>query len=281
MKNNHGRFIIHLFLIATMFGCATTPDNKNEEKLQSSIIELKDKVAALESEKTQLINEKTELAIQLDEIKTKVQFSENKKADAKQRQEEPSSTVVQAHPAIAFKAKPANKSVSSEFVNDESTDRFREALILFQSHKYSDAVVEFKDFVKNYGDYALAPRAQYLAGSSYFQQKEYKLAHTEWTNLITAYPNSSAIAETLAGLIATSKALKLSDEQRHFELKLNSRYAHAKVKIPVAIMPKAAAEESPQETSNQAAPANATQSSNEPTVEIKKAPIDLDEGEPE
>ena len=33
--------------------------------------------------------------------------------------------------------------------NATATDRFREAKILFDSKKYSDAVLEFSDFVKN------------------------------------------------------------------------------------------------------------------------------------
>ncbi len=169
-------------------------------------------VAAQPSELDQLRADNQKLAVQLDELKSKLASLEQKNADRAL----PPATVVQGGAALSFKSKAPSKISSPSFINNETTDRFREALILFQAKKYSDAVVEFKSFVKSFGDNPLAPRAQYLAGQSYFKQNEYGLASEEWNRVLVGYPNSSAVAETLAGMAAVSKAVGNTEEAQYY-----------------------------------------------------------------
>lgn len=250
------------------------------------------------SELDQLRAENQKLAVQLDELKSKLATIEQKNSDRTL----PPATVVQGGAAISFKSKAPSKISSPSFINNETTDRFREALILFQAKKYSDAVVEFKSFVKSFGDNPLAPRAQYLAGQSYFKQNEYGLASEEWNRVLVGYPNSSAVAETLAGMAAVSKAVGNTEEAQYYEQKLNSRYPHARVKIPSYKMKEAPAPvpSSAENGSNTVvaptaptaptAPNSNAETNTEKNTDsldgldqpaIKSAPVNLDEGEPE
>lgn len=96
-------------------------------------------------------------------------------------------------------------STATQISQSEPVDRYREAKILFDSKKYSDANFEFNDFIKNYPQHPLASMAQYYIGQSYYEQKEYLLAEEEWEKGLKNYPQSQAVPDYHEGLLRVSK----------------------------------------------------------------------------
>ena len=111
----------------------------------------------------------------------------------------------------------------------DSVDRFREAKILFDTHRYSDSIVEFSDFAKNQPDHPLTPAAQYYVGMSYFKQKEYKLAEEEFNRGLISYPHSNYTPDTLSALSQVSKFLKKPEKVMYYRQKLLSNFPHSPV----------------------------------------------------
>jgi TolA-binding protein len=116
---------------------------------------------------------------------------------------------------------------SKSFASDEAVDRFREAKILFDTKRFSDAVVEFSDFLKNEPDHPLAASAQYYLGMSYLEQKEYKLAEDELSRVLLSYSHSGYIPDTLLALSRTSEALDKPARKAYFREKLLSQFPNS------------------------------------------------------
>ncbi|MBC7396144.1 MAG: hypothetical protein H7333_01770 [Bdellovibrionales bacterium] len=113
------------------------------------------------------------------------------------------------------------------FSNNEAIDRFREAKILYDSQRYSDAVLEFSEFVKNNPEHALSPAAQFFVGMSYVKQKEYKLGEEELSRGLLAYSHSGYIPDTLAALIDVSERLNKTTKVTYYREKLMSHFANS------------------------------------------------------
>lgn len=208
-------------------GCASqSSSSKKDSEITAAheqIAMLEDKIMDLETRLTAL-NEK----INLEDAEKKP--LETKSADAKPETKLP---VEKVQPAAAAKnvviprpSKPQSKFAES-FQQDESTDRYREAKILFDTGKYADAVLEFSDFVKDNPRHALASNAQYFIGMGYLQQKEYKIAEEEFSRVLMNYPHSNAVPDTLLGLIKVSDQLQKPARSTYFKEKLNSHFANS------------------------------------------------------
>jgi TolA-binding protein len=126
---------------------------------------------------------------------------------------------------VSHSAPPATRKAS--FASDPAMDRFREAKILFDTRRYSDAIVEFSDFIKNEPDHPLAPSAQYHLAMGYLEQKEYKLAEDEFNRVLLSYPHSSHIPDTLLALHGVSGALKKAPRATYFKEKLLSQFPNS------------------------------------------------------
>ncbi len=132
--------------------------------------------------------------------------------------------------AIAVKKQNSKKLMMSEEPaesSDEAIDRFREAKIMFDSKKYSDAVVEFSEFIKNEPHHALAPAAQYYLGMGYFKQKEFQLAEEELNRGVISYPHSNYIPDYLLALTQVSVALKKTEKANYYQQKLLSSFPNS------------------------------------------------------
>jgi len=113
------------------------------------------------------------------------------------------------------------------FTANEPVRKYRQAMILFQSHNYPDASLGFSAFVDQFPDHTLAGSAQFYLGESYFKQGEYKLAARELSRVITTYDRSPHIAETLRDLAtAEEKTGQAEEAARHRHL-LTSLFPHS------------------------------------------------------
>lgn len=130
-------------------------------------------------------------------------------------------------PAKAAKGVTKKSTGAAAFTSNESVDRFREAKILFDSKKYSDAVLEFADFVKNEPDHALAPAAQYYLGLSYLNQKEYKLAEEELSRGLLSYSHSSYVPSSLLALSEVSEKLNKPNKVTYYKEKILANFPNS------------------------------------------------------
>ena len=60
--------------------------------------------------------------------------------------------------------------------------------------KYDLARQQFADYLKYYGDTALAGNAQFYIGETYYQEKDYRQAVSEYDRVLTSYPTSYKMA---------------------------------------------------------------------------------------
>ncbi len=110
------------------------------------------------------------------------------------------------------------------FINDSAVQLFRKALIFFHAQKYSEATLEFSNFVENYPDHPLAGSAQFYVGESYFKQKEYKLALQEYQRILTSYDKSTHISDTLGRIVLAEEALKKQNDADKYRQLLSSLF---------------------------------------------------------
>lgn len=233
------------FLICTMLaGCASPSPKKNVEldaanehiaKLEDKIVELETRLTAL-NDKINLENAEKPAAETKAEVKTPVDLPTQK---------------VQAPAAAKNAAVPRPVKHPSKFAEsfqqDEATDRYREAKILFDSNKPSDAILEFSEFVKDHPRHVLASNAQYYIGMAYLKQKEYKLAEEELSRVLINYPHSNAIPDTLVALVKVSDLLQKPARVSYFKEKLNSHFANSPQAKSVALKEESKETEKPVE----------------------------------
>ncbi|MDR3606732.1 MAG: tetratricopeptide repeat protein [Oligoflexia bacterium] len=109
----------------------------------------------------------------------------------------------------------ASSDPSAGFAADEAVQRYRKAMILFQSKSYADAILGFSAFVDRFPDHALAGSAQYYLAESYFAQGEMKLALREYQRVLTTYDRSPRVADTLERVAECEDRLQEHQEAAH------------------------------------------------------------------
>lgn len=130
---------------------------------------------------------------------------------------------------------PAKRDPEAGFVNDSAVRAYRQAMILYLSRKYADAVLSFSQFLQNYADHALAGSAQFYVGECYFQQKEYRLAAQEYSRVLTAYERSAHVTTALRQLASSQDYLQLSEEAARTRQTLSSLFPQAPASEPVYV----------------------------------------------
>ncbi|OFZ82885.1 MAG: hypothetical protein A3K03_01005 [Bdellovibrionales bacterium RIFOXYD1_FULL_44_7] len=123
------------------------------------------------------------------------------------------------------------------FVNDNAVKNYRQAILLFQSQKYPEAVLAFSAFLERFADHPLAGSAQFYVGESYFRQNEHKLAIQEFQRVLTSYDRSSHISLTLKQIAAAEEALKQTAEAVKHKQLLTSLFPQSPAANSTTIIP--------------------------------------------
>ncbi len=184
-----------------------------------------------------------------------------------QGSQNPQSTTVIAHPAdrtghsignaaqaqvnTAEKKTEASAGATAGFVNDNAIALYRNGMIQFDNKKFSDAILTFSSFVEQFPDHALAGSAQFRVGESYYQQKEYKLALSEFQRVLTSYDRSAHVSETLSRSVELAEILKMPEVAQKNRQTLSSLFAGspASERKTLAPLPTVRAEDSLQAAS--------------------------------
>ncbi len=94
----------------------------------------------------------------------------------------------------------------------EPIQRFRKALVLFDASRWSDSVIEFSTFLRDFADHSMAGAAQFYLGESYFKQNEYRLASDEFQRVLVSYDSSSFVPDSLLRLVQCQEKLRLKED---------------------------------------------------------------------
>ena len=181
------------------------------DKLNQRIQELELKVLSL--------NDKLEANLKQ---RTPAQASSKSLIKATQSQAAPQDEAGETSTPIKTKSDP-----EFGFSDDTSIRSYRQAMIYFQARKFPEAILELTQFLSNYPDHILAGSAQYFCGESYYQHKEYNLALREFQSVITSYPHSQHIADTLVRISEIQKLQKNPEQSAGAAALLNSLFPHS------------------------------------------------------
>jgi len=200
--------------LALLAGCATNrtavqvPDPKQEELEHSrrQVQELRDQVASLNGRLEGMELKMVSLQDELKASKTSFETLSRKGLD--------SGIIEVSAPASSSIGKPmATEKAASDpdagFVTDTAVEAYRQAVVLFESKKYPEAMLAFTGFLEQYADHPWAGAAQYHVGQCYFLQKECKLAMQEYQRVLTSYDRSSHVADSLKQLAVCEEELKM------------------------------------------------------------------------
>jgi len=143
----------------------------------------------------------------------------------------PTSESVLAHPA---KIRGEKVPSGTGFMNDETIQKFRDAMILFEAEKYSEAILQFTNFLREYADHSLAGVAQFHIGECYYKQKEYKLAAEEYRRVLVSYDRSSYVSDSLLRLAEVEERLNQKDSAEKNRQLLSSLFPHSPAAVAVA-----------------------------------------------
>ncbi len=89
---------------------------------------------------------------------------------------------------------------------------------------YQGAIVAFQNFIKQYPQSNLAPRAQYWIGDSYFNLRDFKLAIASQQALIKTYPDSPSVPDAMLNIASSQIEMGESITGRRTLEELVARY---------------------------------------------------------
>jgi len=89
---------------------------------------------------------------------------------------------------------------------------------------YQGAIVAFQSFIAQHPKSALAPRAQYWIGDSYFNLRDFKNAIASQQKLVSTYPDSSSVPDALLNIASSQMELGDTATARKTMDGLVSRY---------------------------------------------------------
>ena len=222
-----------LVLPLTLVGCASSQPRPTSVADSDALpsVDAKGDVKGEKNDQLSKLQEKIQdLEIRLNALNDKVNIENgapDKATKASPVSSEEAVHVPAAHARVIPKSEHEKSKKEADFVQDEAVDRYREAKILFDSKRYSDAILEFSSFVKNYPEHILAPSAQYYLGVGYAAQSENKLAEEELNRGLIAYPHSNAVPDTLLALAEISERLKKPARVTYYKQKLLSAFPNS------------------------------------------------------
>lgn len=211
-----------MFFVSSLTGCSSTQRQADKDALQSEVGELRNQLTAVASRLESMEARMTSMNDKVDSTRNSMDLLQSNLATGASgitAAKKPKASGIEPHPSegagVPVETETAQTDPASGFVNDAAVQGFQQAKILFDGGKYPDAILAFTGFLQNFADHALAGAAQYYVGECYFQQKEYKLASTEYKRVLTSYDRSHVVPQTLQRLAEAEDHLNLKDESAH------------------------------------------------------------------
>lgn len=120
-------------------------------------------------------------------------------------------SAVQPHPIqeVGIPDLPSEGASDSQpdYAHGPAVEAYRNGLILMEAAKYSEAILAFTGFLRDFAEHPLAGSAQFYIGEAYFRQNEMKLAGEEYQRVVTSYEQSSHLPDALKRLAEVQEKL--------------------------------------------------------------------------
>tara|TARA_B100001250_G_scaffold414236_1_gene451451 strand:+ start:637 stop:1500 length:864 start_codon:yes stop_codon:yes gene_type:complete len=85
-----------------------------------------------------------------------------------------------------------------KFIDPQNADKiYRDAFKLLKESQYKQAIVAFKNFLKDYPNNSLSNNAQYWIGEANYVMQDYEIAINEYQALLNNYPDSKKTSHAL------------------------------------------------------------------------------------
>lgn len=175
------------------------------DEQKPSPIELENRIHALESKVT-LLQEK------IDDDQKNITSKKLTHSPKIQNYTDPSST------------NERGKTFFPHFSEEQTTTEYKEAKILFNSERFHEAQLSFTRFIKAHPEHPLAPSAQFFLGLCSFELKEWQMARENLEKILTLYPYSAHISDTLHILSKIENNLNNPNQAQVYEQTLLSLF---------------------------------------------------------
>lgn len=90
-----------------------------------------------------------------------------------------------------------NNSVAKPVDPIKEQNAYQKAFDLLRELRYEQAIIAYRQFIKDYPNGRYAHIAQYWLSEASYAQRHFKQAITDYQNLVTNYPNSPKLAEAM------------------------------------------------------------------------------------
>jgi len=207
--------LITIVSIGVISSCSTAksvsePVNTPEETTKKdNIVELKAKIDDLNN-RISVMNE------QIESLKARVKDENGKSAEER---------IISAYK----KEKPQENITKEDEPKDNSIySEYSDAFALFKNKEYSKAMIAFSSFIDKYPDTILTDHAYFWLGESYYQQREYTLAISEYLKVIKKFSNGSKTPEAMLRVAMSYTQLGEKKDSDAYLNGLASKYPNSK-----------------------------------------------------
>lgn len=185
-----------------------------DEEARRAILDLRQRLDAVEKSDGQLRNSLLDLQNQIEQIRQELAQSRGRNeqlvrdlSDMQQRQRDVQSGLDER----LRKFEPARVSVDGVEFMAEPTEKkdFDVAMEIFRGGKFDQAQVSLANFLKSYPQSGYAPSALFWLGNAEYANKDYKSALTHFRQMLVASPNHTRAPEAM--LAVSNVLLELKD----------------------------------------------------------------------
>ena len=172
----------------------------------------------------------TELKAKIDDLNNRIFVMNEQIESLKARVKEEKGKTAEERIISAYKNEKPQEDVikEPETKNDPVYNEYSEAFAFFKNKEYSKAMVAFSSFTDKYPDTFLTDHAYFWLGESYYQQREYTLAISEYLKVIKKFPNGSKAPDAM---LKVAMSYKMIGEKKDSEAYLNglaSKYPNSR-----------------------------------------------------
>ncbi|MBX3617184.1 tol-pal system protein YbgF [Nitrosomonas sp.] len=97
----------------------------------------------------------------------------------------------------------------------------------FKGGEFTDAIVQFENFMQSYPHSNLAPAAAYWIGNAHYALRDYQLAITAQQKLIAQYPDSNKVPDALLNIASSQNGMGDSKASRQTLENILTKFPHS------------------------------------------------------
>jgi tol-pal system protein YbgF len=119
--------------------------------------------------------------------------------------------------------------VSRETVPSGPNELYRRSYDYYSSRRYQEAILNFRQFIKQFPQHELADNSQYWIGECYFDLKEYPGAIAEFQRVVNDFPEGNKVADALLKIGLAYAAMGDQESSRAFLMRVITEFPESEV----------------------------------------------------